>query len=129
MIRGRLRRVRPTDERGEDEFVEIDPGELAGLFAAPQWLRDAGFTAWLLVGVVLLTVGVIAFLSLTQVIVVPLIVAGVVAAVAGQLVDLLTRIGVPRALGAVVVLLLIVAAGCLTGYLVLKGISSQTSGI
>ena len=53
----------------------------SGLFAAPNWLRDAGFTAWLLVGVILLAVGVVWFLSLTAVIFVPLIVAGVIAAV------------------------------------------------
>ena len=55
----------------------------AGLFAAPNWLRDAGFTAWLLVGVILLAVGVVWF-SLTAVIFVPLIVAGVISAVAGR---------------------------------------------
>ncbi|HEX6585396.1 MAG TPA: AI-2E family transporter [Solirubrobacterales bacterium] len=128
MIRGRLRRFGGDDDRSE-EFIEINPSELAGLFAAPNWLRDAGFTAWLLVGVILLAVGVVWFLSLTAVIFVPLIVAGVIAAVGGQLVALLKRHGVPRGLGAALVLLLIVAAGILAAYLVLTGISSETSGI
>src|SRR3954447_20678715 len=79
LIRRRLRRPGRGDDRGEDEYIEIDPGQLAGLFAAPNWLRDAGFTSWLLVGVVLLTAGVVTLLSLTAVIVIPLIVAGVVA--------------------------------------------------
>ena len=61
----RLRRRREGDDH-DDEFVEIDPGQLSGLFAAPGWLRDAGFTAWLLVGVVLLLVGVVWILSLTH---------------------------------------------------------------
>ena len=100
MIRGRLRRFGGDDDRTDDEFIEIDPSELSGLFAAPNWLRDAGFTAWLLVGVILLAVGVVWFLSLTAVIFVPLIVAGVISAVAGQLVALLKRHGVPRAGGA-----------------------------
>jgi hypothetical protein len=65
MIRGRLRRFGGDDDRSDDEFIEIDPSGLAGLFAAPNWLRDAGFTAWLLVGVILLAVGVVWFLSLT----------------------------------------------------------------
>ena len=81
MIRGRLRSPGGEDDRNEDEFVEIDPSELTGLFAAPNWLRDAGFTAWLLVGVILLAVGVVWFLTLTAVIFVPVIVAGVIAAV------------------------------------------------
>jgi putative heme transporter len=129
MIRGRLRRFGGDDDRNDDEFIEINPSELAGLFAAPNWLRDAGFTAWLLVGVILLAVGVVWFLSLTAVIFVPLIVAGVISAVAGQLVSLLKRHGVPRGLGALLVLLLIVGAGVLAAYLVLTGISSETSGI
>src|SRR5215218_8434370 len=98
MIRGRLFRRRTAADPAEDEFIEIDPGELSGLFSAPQWLRDLGFTSWLLVGVVLLLVGLISILSLTQVIVIPLIVAGVIAAVAEPLVSLLKRHRLPRAL-------------------------------
>lgn len=128
MIRGRLRRSRGSSEQ-PDEFVEIDPAELTGVFAAPQWLRDAGFTAWLLVGVVVLLAGVVWLLTLTQMIVVPLIVAGLIAAVAGPLVALLNRHGVPRVIGAVLVLLLIVASALLAGYLVVRGIGSQTSAI
>jgi putative heme transporter len=129
MIRGRLRRLRPGGEQPDDEFIEIDPAELSGLFAAPSWLRDAGFTSWLLVGVVLLVAGIVWLLSLTHVIFVPLVTAGVIAAVAGQLVTLLKRHGVPRALGAALVLLLIAGAGVLAGYLVLRGIGTETSAI
>lgn len=128
MIRGRLRLRRGTEIRDE-EFVEIDPGELTGLFAAPQWLRDLGFTAWLLVGVVLLIVGLISILSLTQVIVIPVIVAAVIAAVTEPLVSWLHAQRVPRALGGALVLLGIVAVGAIAGWLVLKGIGSQSSGI
>jgi putative heme transporter len=128
MIRGRLRRLRGGD-REDDEFIEIDPGELSGLFAAPNWLRDGGFTSWLLVGVVLLLAGVVWVLTLTSSIFIPLLVAAVIAAVAGQLVDLLHRHRVPRGLGALGVLLLIVAAGALAGYLVLNGIGSESSAI
>jgi len=60
MIRGRLRRLRGGgDAEQADEYIEIDPSELSGLFAAPNWLRDAGFTAWPLVGVVLLLAGAV----------------------------------------------------------------------
>jgi predicted PurR-regulated permease PerM len=128
MIRGRLRRSRSGGE-SEGDVVEIDPAELSDLFAAPNWLRDAGFTAWLLVGVVLLIVGVVWLLELTQVIFVPLVAAGVIAAVAGQLVAFLNDHGVPRALGAACVLLLIVAVGALAGYLILRGIGTETSAI
>jgi predicted PurR-regulated permease PerM len=130
MIRGRLRRLRGAGQSEQaDEFIEIDPAELSGLFAAPGWLRDAGFTAWLVVGVLVLLAGVVWLLTLTEVIFIPLIVAGVIAAVAGQLVALLKRLGVPRALGAVLVLLLIIGAGILAGYLVLRGIGTETAAI
>jgi putative heme transporter len=129
MIRGRLRRLRGAEGQEEDQYIEIDPGQLSGLFAAPSWLRDAGFSAWLMVGVVVLLVGVIWLLTLTAVIFIPLVVAGVIAAVAGQLVSLLNRHRVPRAVGALLVLLLIVGAGALAGYLVITGIGSETSSI
>jgi predicted PurR-regulated permease PerM len=35
----------------EDEVIEVEAGALSGLFAAPQWLRDLGISAWLLFGV------------------------------------------------------------------------------
>jgi hypothetical protein len=35
------RRDRPHPE---DDYVEIDAAELAGVFAAPRWLRDVGVT-------------------------------------------------------------------------------------
>lgn len=129
MIRGRLRRLRGAEGHEEDQYIEIEPGELSRLFAAPGWLRDAGITSWLLVGVVVLLAGVVWLLTLTSVIFIPLVVAGVIAAVAGQLVAFLNRRGVPRALGAFLVLLLIVAAGALAAYLVLTGIGSETSSI
>jgi putative heme transporter len=130
VIRGRLRRARGAGESEQaDEFIEIDPAELSGLFAAPRWLRDAGFTAWLVVGVLVLLAGVVWLLTLTEVIVIPLIVAGVTAAVAGQLVALLKRHRVPRGVGALLVLLLIIGAGVLAGYLVLRGIGTETAAI
>jgi predicted PurR-regulated permease PerM len=130
MIRGRLRRLRGAGESEQaDEFVEIDPAELSSLFAAPSWLRDAGFSAWLLMGIVVLLAGVVWLLTLTEVIVIPLAVAGVIAAVAGQLVGFLKRHGLPRGLGAFLVLLLIVGAGVLAGYLVLRGIGTETHAI
>ncbi len=132
MIRGRLRRLKPSGEQGderEDEFVEIDPSELSGIFSAPGWLRDAGFTSWLLVGVFVLAAGVVWLLTLTSVIFVPVVVAGVIAAVAGPLVNWMKSHGVPRGLGALLVMLGVVAVGCLATYLVLHGIASETDGI
>jgi putative heme transporter len=129
IFRGRLRR--PGREKGapEDEVIEIEPGELSGLFAAPQWMRDLGFSAWLLFGVAAALVGAIWLLSLTEAIVMPLIAAGIIASVASPLVDRLRRLGLPRGIGAALVLLAIVAIALAVGLLVLAGIASQADGL
>lgn len=129
MIRGRLRRRRGGGEGSGEEFVEIDPSELSGVFAAPRWLRDAGLTSWLLVGVTVLLMGLVWLMTLTSSIVLPVITAGVIAAVAGQLVSLMQRHNVPRGLGALLVFLLIAAAGALAVYLILDGIASESATI
>ncbi len=128
-IRRRFRGHPGAERDREDEVFEIDTSGLAGVFAAPRWLRDAGFTAWLLVGVTLLLVGLVWLLSLTHIIVVPLVTASVIAAVAGPLVTWMQRHRVPRALGTIIVLLLIVAAGALATYLILAGLASESSSI
>ncbi|HEU5040791.1 MAG TPA: AI-2E family transporter [Gemmatimonadales bacterium] len=129
IVRGRFRRPRRERGAAEDEVIEIDPGALSGLFAAPQWMRDLGFSAWLLVGVAAALVGLIWLLSLTQTIVMPLITAGIIASVASPLVDWLRRHGVPRGVGATVVLIAIVAAALGVGLIVLTGIASQADSL
>jgi putative heme transporter len=130
MIRGRLRRRKDGGQgRDEGEYVEIDPGELAGVFAAPSWLRDLGFTSWLLVGFAVFLVGAIWLLSLTQTIVLPVITAAVVAAVASPLVGWLNARRVPRAAGAALVLLGIVAVAVGMVLLILGGITSEVESL
>ena len=116
-------------ERREDEVIEIEPGALSGIFAAPRWLRDLGFSSWLLVGAGAALIGAIWLLAQTQTIVMPVITAGVVASVASPLVDWLRGRGVPRGVGAGLVFLVIVAVGAAVGLIVLTGIASQADGI
>jgi predicted PurR-regulated permease PerM len=132
IFRGRLRRRGADQERGErqpEDLFEIDTSELSGVFVAPSWLRDAGLTSWLLVGIAVAIAGVVWLLSLTSTIILPLIAGGVIAAVAGPLVTWLQRHRIPRGVGAIFVLLLIVAAGVLATYLILDGIASETASI
>jgi putative heme transporter len=126
-IRGRMwrRGRRPEDS----ELVEIDAAELSGVFAAPQWLRDLGIASWLLVGVAALTAGLISLAALTQTIVVPVITAGIIAAVAGPLVDRLHDRRVPRSLGAGLVFLVILVVGVGVVLLVLGGIQTQAQSL
>ena len=97
----------------EGEQIAVEPGEISGLFQAPQWLRNLGIACWLLFGVAAALVGLVWLLALTQTIVLPVITAGIIAAVFGPAVDLLSRKRVPRAIGAVIVFLFIVGVGAL----------------
>jgi putative heme transporter len=125
------RRVWLRREKGsvEDEVIEIEPGALSGIFAAPQWLRDLGISSWLLFGVAAALVGAIWLLALTETIVMPLITAGIIAAVASPLVDLLSSRRIPRAAGAALVMLVIVLLAVAVGLLVLAGIASEASSL
>jgi predicted PurR-regulated permease PerM len=97
--------------------------------ATPTWLRDLGFSSWLLVGFLLIIVGVIWLLGQTETIVMPVILAGVLGAVAGPLVGKLERHRVPRIVGAILILLGLVAIGVVIFLLVFGGISSNASEI
>ncbi len=130
-MRARLSRRKGNGGRGGDapEFVEIDPEEFSGIFAAPEWLRDLGFMAWLLVGVAAFLAGAIWLLTLTQTIVLPVVTAGIVAAVLSPLVGYLTRHRVPRGAATAIVFLLIVAAGALVVVMVLGGVAGESGNL
>jgi predicted PurR-regulated permease PerM len=124
-----IRERPPAKHNGEPvaEFVELAPGELRGVFAAPSWLRDLGMMSWLLVGVAVLLVGLAALLSLTNAIVAPVVTAAIVAAVLSPLVRLLQQRGLPRAGATALVFLAVVAVGVLVAVLLLGGVTSQAA--
>ncbi len=128
-IRGRLWRPGGESAPPEEEVIEIDPAELSGIFSAPAWLRDLGFSAWLLVGVGAALVGAIFLLAQTQTIVMPVVTAAIVASVTVPMVDWLKRRGVPRGAGAVLVFLGIVLIGVGVGIIVMSGIASQADSL
>jgi putative heme transporter len=97
--------------------------------SAPTWLRDLGFSSWLLVGFVLIIIGVIWLLGQTSTIAMPVILAAVLGAVVGPVVGWLERHRVPRAVGAILVLLGLAAIGVLIFCLVFGGISAQSGDI
>ena len=98
-------------------------------FSAPAWLRNLGFSSWLLVGFVLIIFGLIWLLAETSTIVMPVILAAVLGAVAGPAVGWLEDHKVPRIWGAILVLLGLVAIGVLIFCLVFGGISAQSGDI
>jgi predicted PurR-regulated permease PerM len=94
-----------------------------------MWLRDLGLLAWFSVGVGLLLFGLVWLLALTSTIVMPVLVGAILATVAGPLVTKMHRRGFPRAAGAAVVLLGLMALGVLIGLLVFGGLYEQSSEI
>ncbi|MGB0120441.1 MAG: AI-2E family transporter [Solirubrobacterales bacterium] len=110
-------------------MVEIDPAELSGIFKVPDWLRDIGLMAWLVLGIFLLLGAMVWLASLTQVIVIPLLVASIVATVAIPLVNRLERHHVPRGLGALSVMLGIVLIAVGMGFAIVAGIAGEASNI
>jgi len=117
------------DEAPARTVVEIDASSLSRVFSAPMWLRDLGLLSWFLVGLGLLLVGLVWLLGLTSTIVEPVLVGAILATVAGPLVTRMQRRRIPRAAGAAVVLLGLLALGVLIALLVFGGIVEQSSEI
>ncbi len=84
-------------------------------------------SAWLLVGIALFLVGAVWLLTLTQVIVAPVIAAAVVAAVASPVVGWLSRHHVPRVVGAILMLLVIAGLALGVVVVVVGGITGEAS--
>jgi predicted PurR-regulated permease PerM len=109
--------------------VHLDPDDLkrlSGVFAAPRWLRDLGVAAWFLVAVFALLAGLMWVLGATETIVGPVIAGTIVSVVASPIVAWLRGHRVPRAVGAAIVLLSLVAIAVGVLILVLKGITDQS---
>ena len=122
MRRAILHRRPPAEDGG----ASLEPQDLTGLFTPARWLRDLGRTSWLAVGVALFVVAAVWLLSLTQIIVMPVITAAVIAAVASPVVTALERRGVPRGVSAALLLVAAIVLAAAVVLVVLGGITSQT---
>ncbi len=83
----------------------------------PSWVRLLGLTSWYLIGIVVAVAMAAWFVSATRTIVIPFVVAVLLAALLSPLADRLERRGLPRWAGALLCTLLVVAVGA--GLLVL----------
>ncbi len=109
--------------------AELPPGALSRLFEAPRWLRSLGRTSWLVVGLAAILVGLVWILGITSSIVEPVVAGGVVAAVCSPGVAWLARHRVPRAAGAGLMLLVLLAIAVGVFLLVIGGIVEQSAQI
>jgi predicted PurR-regulated permease PerM len=115
-----------ANDRPVDQLQQV---ELSGVFAAPPWLRDLGFAAWLLAGITIVLVGAVWIAEVTSTIFVPVVVAAVLAAVLSPVVRHLERHRIPRAAGAAIVFVGVAVAGAAILVMIVGGISSQSSDI
>lgn len=99
------------------------------MFVAPDWLRNAGISAWLLVGLAILLLSLVWLASLTSVIVVPVIVAAIVGAVGSPLVTKMKSFGLPRGIGAILVMVLLVLVGAVCAVMVVNGVVKEVPDI
>lgn len=103
--------------------------QLSAVFASPRWLRDLGVAAWLLVGVAALLVGLTWVLGITSTIAVPVLVGLIISTVASPAVSWLHSHRLPRAVGALIVLLFVIAIALLIVFLVVGGVRAQSGQI
>lgn len=129
-IRGRRRRHHEAAaEPGDDMLdVEIEPAQLVGIFRAPHWLRDLGVMSWLLVGVAALLVGLVWLLAAVNTIVVPVITAGILAAVLSPVVARIAR-HMPRGAAAAIVFLTLILVGIAVAVAVMAGILGEAKSL
>jgi predicted PurR-regulated permease PerM len=121
MNRPRFQRHR-RETAQDDGATQVDKRELSRMFAAPSWLQDLGLVAWCLVGLGFVLFGAIWLLGQTSTIVMPVVTGTIVAAVAGPAVSWLQRRRLPRAAGAALVLLALLALAVVVFLLVVHGI-------
>jgi putative heme transporter len=119
------RDVKATDGGAELHLDPDDLQRLSSVFSAPRWLRDLGLAAWFLVAVFALLAGLVWVLGETETIVGPVLVGSIVAIVASPIVAWLKRHRVPRAAGAALVLLGLVAIAVVILLVVVGGIVDQ----
>ncbi len=128
---GRLFHRKPHAEADDTaaDAADIDVSQLPGIFRSPEWLRDLGILAWFLVGVGVVLVGAVWIFAQISSIAIPVVVGGIIAAVAGPLVSWMGRHRIPRAAGAAIVTLSVIAIGVAILLLVLVGIVDQQDEI
>jgi predicted PurR-regulated permease PerM len=124
-------RVRTQDDGGaappeQELLLTVEPAEMRGIFAAPGWLRDLGVMSWLLVGVAVLVVALVALLGATSTIVIPVITATIIAAVLAPVVRRLAN-HMPRAAAAALVFVALLLVGVAIAVGVIAGIASHAS--
>jgi predicted PurR-regulated permease PerM len=107
---------------GDRDFRALsNPGTLS----VPDWLRTLGTSSWLVIGVSGCVAILVWLFGHSAGIMIPLVLAFMIGVVAYPLVEWMTRVHVPRWLGALIVLLLLALITILVAWMVGHGVVDQ----
>lgn len=99
------------------------------LSRVPDWLTRAGTAAWLTLGIIVLAVVAYIGLARLSALLIPLVIAVVMAMIFHSVVDRLARVRVPRSIAAALVLVVIVALAAGAIWLSVRGVIDQGDDI
>jgi putative heme transporter len=112
----------PTGVRSEEVTAsQREPGA----FAAPQWARDVGLWSWIVVGALLVLAALFAAAASVMMVVVASLFAILFGGTFLPVVDWLHRHRLPRWLGALLVLVFLIALGIFIALVILYGLIHQ----
>lgn len=97
--------------------------------SAPGWLVRLGIRSWLFIGVIIVASLAFSLVTYASGLTVPLVVAAVLAMLFHPFVQRLERRGIPRSVGAGIVLIVLLAAIIGTVWLTVSGVIDQSSEI
>lgn len=100
-----------------------------GARRVPAWLRTVGIGAWLLIGVAGAIAGAALIVVVARSVVLPLIVAAVLAVVFIPMVDAFERRRMPRWAGVLIVVLLVMGLAAAVAMIVIVGVAAQSDEI
>jgi predicted PurR-regulated permease PerM len=127
-----LSRLRSATSKATDSEAPPTPVNseaITSLFAPPDWLRNLGASAWLIVGVLIVVLGLVWLLGATSSIVMPVVTASIIAAVAGPLVGWMNRHGFPRGAGAALLMIGVFAIIIVVFVVVVGGVIGQVDSL
>jgi len=111
--------VRPQDADGEETSA----------FAAPPWVKDAGRWSWIVIGLGIVVLGLLALAAATRLLVLATLFAVLLGGAFLPVVDWLGRHHIPRWLGALLVVVLCILLAVFIAAIVLYGLVDQVPTI
>ncbi len=112
-----------------DPGPDLSPDDGHERWRIPSWLRLVGSSSWYAIGIVILIAAFAWFVKTTQAIIIPFIIAGLLAPMLSPLASRLERHGIKRWVGALLGTLLVIVAGVALVFLIVVQAANQAGEI